>query len=35
LPSQEIKPDAEVVERNKLTIVRLVLELEEVLTDPQ
>lgn len=33
--SKEIKPDGEVVERNKIPILRLILELEEVLTDPQ
>ncbi|KAL3118992.1 hypothetical protein niasHT_003775 [Heterodera trifolii] len=33
--SKEIKPDSEVVERNKVAILRLILELEEILTDPQ
>jgi hypothetical protein len=32
--SKEIKPDLDVVERNKLLIVRLILELEEIITHP-
>uniref|UniRef100_A0A914HYB2 Metalloendopeptidase n=1 Tax=Globodera rostochiensis TaxID=31243 RepID=A0A914HYB2_GLORO len=32
--SKEIKPDSEMVERNKIAILRLILELEEILTDP-
>jgi hypothetical protein len=33
--SKEIKPDPECVEKNKLLILRIILELEEILTDPQ
>uniref|UniRef100_A0A915DSP8 UNC-45/Cro1/She4 central domain-containing protein n=1 Tax=Ditylenchus dipsaci TaxID=166011 RepID=A0A915DSP8_9BILA len=33
--SKEIKPDLDVVEKNKLIIVRLILELEEIITDKQ
>lgn len=32
---EQIKPDKEICEQNKLVIVRLVLELEEIITDPQ
>lgn len=33
--SKDTKPDTEITERNKLPIVRIILELEEMLTDPQ
>uniref|UniRef100_A0A7E4W9Q9 UNC45-central domain-containing protein n=1 Tax=Panagrellus redivivus TaxID=6233 RepID=A0A7E4W9Q9_PANRE len=33
--SKEIKPDPEVAEHNKMHIIKLILELEEMLTDPQ
>jgi len=33
--SKEIKPDPEVAEKNKLHIIKLILELEEMMTDPQ
>uniref|UniRef100_A0A914MDV7 UNC-45/Cro1/She4 central domain-containing protein n=1 Tax=Meloidogyne incognita TaxID=6306 RepID=A0A914MDV7_MELIC len=33
--SKEIKPCAETVEKNKLPILRIILELEEMLTDPK
>lgn len=33
--SKEIKPDKDVCEQNKLIIVRVILELEEIITDPQ
>ncbi|KAI6209433.1 Protein unc-45-like protein B [Aphelenchoides besseyi] len=32
---KDIKPDPEVVEQNKMHIINLILELEEMLTDPQ
>lgn len=33
--SKNIKPDPEVAEKNKLHIIKLILELEEIMTDPQ
>uniref|UniRef100_A0A1I7RKR3 TPR_REGION domain-containing protein n=2 Tax=Bursaphelenchus xylophilus TaxID=6326 RepID=A0A1I7RKR3_BURXY len=33
--SKNIKPDPEIAEKNKLHIIKLILELEEIMTDPQ
>jgi uncharacterized protein (DUF849 family) len=33
--SKDIKPDPEVAEQNKMHIINLILELEEMITDPQ
>lgn len=33
--SKNIKPDPEVAEQNKVHIIRILLELEEILTDPK
>ncbi|KAI6191741.1 Protein unc-45-like protein B [Aphelenchoides bicaudatus] len=33
--SKDIKPDPEVAEENKMSIISLILELEEIITDPQ
>jgi hypothetical protein len=33
--TKEIKPDPEIAEQNKMHIVKLILELEEMITDPQ
>uniref|UniRef100_A0AC34R7E1 UNC-45/Cro1/She4 central domain-containing protein n=1 Tax=Panagrolaimus sp. JU765 TaxID=591449 RepID=A0AC34R7E1_9BILA len=33
--SKEIKPDPEVAEKNKIPIIKLILELEEMMTDPK
>lgn len=33
--SKKIKPDPEIAEQNKLHIIKLILELEEIITDPQ
>lgn len=33
--TKEIKPDPEIAEQNKMHIINLILELEEIMTDPQ
>lgn len=33
--NKEIKPDPEVAEKNKIPIIKLILELEEMMTDPK
>lgn len=33
--SKEIKPDPEIADQNKMHIINLILELEEMMTDPQ